>query len=63
MGIPLIVKIRNALNGEYELRYTVYYEKDSMKIGCHWNWRYGNYAYELSPEDSEVIAWVEMPNP
>lgn len=62
IGKPLIVTVKDNLQGKpNELRYPVYYEKDSMKGGYHWSWRYGDFAYELLPDVSEVIAWVEMP--
>lgn len=62
IGKPLIVTIKDNLQGKpNELRYPVYYEKDSMKGGYHWSWRYGDFAYELLPGVSEVIAWCEFP--
>ena len=62
VGEPLIVTIKDNLqSGRKELRYPVYYEKDSMKSGYHWSWRYGDFSYELLPEVSEVIAWAKLP--
>lgn len=62
VGKPLIVTIKDNLQGKpNELRYPVYYEKDSMKSDYHWSWRYGDFAYELMPEVSEVLAWCEFP--
>lgn len=64
VGKPLIVTIKDNLQGRpNELRYPVYYEKDSMKGGYHWSWRYGDFAYELVPDVSEVIAWQPLPQP
>lgn len=63
IGVPLIVTIKDNL--EYrgnQLRYPVYYEKDNMKNGYHWSWRYGDFAYELLPDVSEVVAWCLVPN-
>lgn len=62
IGKPLIVTIKDNLRGEpNELRYPVYYEKDSMKGDYHWSWRYGDFSYDLLPDASEVIAWCELP--
>ena len=62
IGKPLIVTIKDNLQGKSnELRYPVYYEKDSMKGGYHWSWRFGDFAYELIPDVSEVIAFIELP--
>lgn len=64
VGKPLIVTVKDNLQGRpNELRYPVYYEKDSMKGGYHWSWRYGDFAYELVPDVSEVIAWKPLPQP
>ena len=64
VGKPLIVTVKDNLQGRpNELRYPVYYEKDSMKCGYHWSWRYGDFAYELVPDVSEVIAWQPLPQP
>lgn len=64
VGKPLIVTIKDNLQGRpNELRYPVYYEKDSMKCGYHWSWRYGDFSYELVPDVSEVIAWQPLPEP
>ena len=58
VGKPLDVTIKDHMQGRMnERRYPVYYEKDSMKGGYHWSWRYGDFAYELLPDVSEVIAW------
>lgn len=62
VGQPLIVTIKDVLQGKpNELRYPVYYEKDPIRQSYHWSWRYGDLAYELLPDVSEVIAWQEMP--
>lgn len=62
VGQPLVVTIKDNLQGKpNELRYPVYYEKDSMKGGYRWSWRFGDFAYDLLPEVSEVIAWQPMP--
>lgn len=62
IGKPLIVTVKDNLEGKpNELRYPVYYEKDSMKQGYSWNWRYGDFNYKLLPEVSEVVSWVEIP--
>ena len=62
LGKPLIVTVKDNLQGRpNELRYPVYYEKDSMKGGYHWSWRYGDFAYELVPDVSEVVAFIELP--
>ena len=64
VGKPLIVTVKDNLQGRpNELRYPVYYEKDSMKGGYHWSWRYGDFSYELAPDASEVIAWQPLPEP
>lgn len=63
VGQPLIVTIKDTLQGKpNELRYPVYYEKNSMKGGYRWNWRFGDFAYDLLPDVSEVVAWCEFPN-
>lgn len=62
IGRPLIVTIKNNLQSKpNELRYPVYYEKDNMKDNYRWSWRYGDFAYELLSEVSEVIAWQLLP--
>lgn len=62
IGEPLIVTIEDNLQGKpNEIRYPVYYEKDSMKDGYHWSWRYGDFAYELIPDVSAVVAWQPLP--
>ena len=62
IGKPLIVTIKDNLQGKpNELRYPVYREKDSMKDRYYWSWRYGDFAYELLPDVSKVIAWMPMP--
>lgn len=64
IGKPLIVTIKDNLQHKpNELRYPVYYEKDNMRSSYHWSWRYGDFAYELLPEVSEVIAFIELPEP
>ena len=63
VGVPLIVTIKDNLEHKRnQLRYPVYYEKDSMKSGYHWSWRYGDFAYELLPDVSEVVAWCLVPS-
>ena len=44
-----------------QLRYPVYYVKDTMKNQYCWKWFFGDMAYDLLPEVSEVIAWQLMP--
>ena len=62
VGKPLIVTIQDHLQGNRkELRYPVYYEMDSMKLRYHWNFRFGEFVYELLQDVSEVIAWQELP--
>ena len=62
VGVPLIVTIKDNLQGlPNQTRYPVYYVEDSMKSGYAYKWLYGDMAYELLPEVSEVIAWQEMP--
>lgn len=62
IGEPLIVTIRDNLQGmPNQLRYPVYYVKDTMKHTYCWKWLYGDMAYDLLPEVSEVIAWQHMP--
>lgn len=62
VGQPLIVTIKDNLEGKKnELRYPVYYEKNSMKGNYSWSWRFGDFAYNLLPEVSEVIAWQPLP--
>lgn len=64
IGVPLIVTIKNNICSKpNELRYPVYFEKDSMKECYRWSWRYGDMAYDLIPEASEVVAWLELPIP
>ena len=64
VGEPLIVTIKDNMQGRpNELRYPAYYEKDSMRGGYHWSWRYGDITYELLPDVSEVIAWQPLPEP
>lgn len=62
IGKPLIVTIKDNLQGmPNQLRYPVYYVKDTMKNRYSWKWIYGDLVYDLLPEVSEVIAWIEMP--
>lgn len=64
VGVPLIVTVKDHLQEKgNELRYPVYYEKNCMKEGYCWSWRYGDFAYELLPDVSEVIAFVEFLEP
>lgn len=64
VGEALIVTIKDLLEGKAnELRYPVYYEKDSMKSSYHWSWRFGDFAYNLMPEVSKVLAWQKLPQP
>lgn len=61
-GQPLIVTIKDNLQGmPNQLRYPVYYVKDTMKNQYSWKWLYGDMAYDLLPEVSEVVAWQLMP--
>lgn len=62
VGKPLIVTIKDNLQGmPNQLRYPVYYVKDTMKNQYCWKWLYGDMAYDLLPEVSEVLAWQLMP--
>ena len=62
IGIPLIVTIKDNLEGKpNELRYPVYYEKDSRRGGYHWSWRFGEFDYELIPNISKVVAFMKLP--
>ena len=62
IGQPLIVTIKDNLQGmPNQLRYPVYYVKDTMKNQYCWKWLWGDMAYDLLPEVSEVIAWQLMP--
>ncbi len=62
IGIPLIVTIKDNLEGEpNELKYPVYYEKNNNGNGYRWGWRYGDFAYDLIPSVSDVLAWMEFP--
>lgn len=62
IGIPLVVTIKDNLgHNPNELRYPVYYEKDHIRQGYSWNWRYGDFNYQLMPEVSEVVAYMELP--
>lgn len=64
VGLPLIVTVKDNLQRKpNERRLPVYYEKDSIKDGYHWSWRYGDYAYELLPDVSEIVAWRPLPEP
>lgn len=58
IGKPLIVTVKDNLQGKpNELRYPVYYVKSNTKGQYVWKWIYGDMIYDLSPEESEVIAW------
>lgn len=62
VGIPLIVTVKDNLQGlPNQLRYPVYYVKDTMKNKYCWKWIFGDMAYDLLPEASEVVAWMNMP--
>ena len=64
VGVPLIVTIKDNLEHKPdELRYPVYYEKDHIQQGYSWNWRYGDFNYQLIPSVSEVVAYMELPEP
>lgn len=64
IGVPLIVTVKDHLQFKpNELRYPVYYEKSKSGSGWRWSWRYGDFNYELLPDVSEVVAWMEMPEP
>lgn len=39
----------------------VYYVKDTMKDQYCWKWLWGDMAYDLLPEVSEVVAWQLFP--
>lgn len=62
IGKPLIVTIKDNLQGvPNQLRYPVYYVKDTMKDQYAWKWIFGDMIYDLVSDVSEVIAWVEIP--
>lgn len=64
VGVPLIVTVKDGLQGKPNtLRYPVYYEKAKDGNGYRWSWRFGDYDYDLIPEVSEVVGWMEMPKP
>ena len=64
IGVPLIVTVKDHLqHKENELRYPVYYEKSKSGVGYRWSWRYGDFDYDLLPDVSEVIAYIEIPTP
>lgn len=64
IGQPLIVTIKDNLQGmPNQLRYPVYYVKDTIKDQYCWKWLFGDIAYDLLPDVSEVIAWQLMPAP
>lgn len=64
IGTPLIVTVKDGLQGKPNtLRYPVYYEKAKEGCGYGWSWRFGDYDYALLPEVSEVVAWMEIPEP
>lgn len=62
IGVPLIVTVKENLQGmPNQLRYPVYYMKGTTKDGFAWKWFYGDMVYDLLPEVSEVLAWMELP--
>ncbi len=62
VGQPLIVTIKDNLQGmPNQLRYPVYYVKDTMRNLYCWKWLWGDMTYDLMPEASEVIAWQLLP--
>lgn len=62
IGKPLIVTIKDNLQGmPNQLRYPVYYLKDTMKDQYVWKWVFGDMIYDLLPEVSEVVAWQLFP--
>jgi len=62
IGQPLAVTIKDNLQGmPNQLRYPVYYVKDTMKDGYAWKWFYGDMVYDLVPDISEVVAWKQLP--
>lgn len=64
IGQPLIVTIKDNLQGmPNQLRYPVYYVKDTQKEGYCWKWIYGDMIYDLISDVSEVIAWQLLPKP
>lgn len=64
IGQPLIVTIKDNLQGmPNQLRYPVYYVKDTMKDQYAWKWFCGDIVCDLIPNVSEVIAWQELPKP
>lgn len=63
IGQPLIATVKDNLQGmPNQLRYPVCYVKDTMKNQYCWKWMFGDMAYDLLPEVSEVIAWQLIPN-
>ena len=61
IGKPLIVTIKDNLQGmPNQLRYPVYYVKDTMKDQYVWKWIYGDMVYDLTSEVSEVTAWQTL---
>lgn len=64
VGKPLIVTINDSMLGtQTQLRYPVYYVKDTVKNQYCWKWLFGDMVYDLIPEISEVIAWRLLPEP
>lgn len=64
IGQPLIVTIKDNLQCmPNQLRYPVYYVKDTMKNQYSWKWLWGDMSYDLLPEVSEVVAWQPLPEP
>ena len=64
IGQPLIVTIKDNLQGlPNQLRYPVYYVKDTMVDRYSWKWIFGDMVNELIPSVSEVIAWKLLPEP
>ena len=64
VGHPLIVTVKDNLQGmPNQLRYPVYYVKDTMKDQYCWKWIYGDMVYDLLPDASEVVSWQTIPGP
>lgn len=61
IGIPLIVTIIDGYRHKRELRYPVYYQKNQYSGNYSWC-VHGREDYELDPEYSEVVAWMELPD-
>lgn len=64
IGQPLIVTIKDNSQGlPNQLRYPVYYVKDTIADRYSWKWIFGDMVSELIPSVSEVIAWKLLPDP